>query len=113
MSFKIPALNLSGLRITHVQSSREQLAVTAVALAKTASCPDCAQSTSRVHSHYVRSLTDLPAGGAPVRLALQVRRFFCPTTDCPRKTFVEQIPNLTTPYAQHTLRFNELLALLG
>ncbi len=79
----------------------------------TALCPDCEQSATRVHSRYTRTLADLPQGGTPVRLVLQVRRFFCRSEACLRLTFVEQIPTVTARHAQHTVRLNETLTLLG
>ncbi len=81
--------------------------------APSASCPECAAEATGIHSTYTRSLTDLPWSGWAVRLHLRVRRFFCRTPTCPRITFVEQIPTLTRPYAQHTTRANDLLQGLG
>ena len=52
--------------------------------APTAPCPTCAQSATRMHSDYRRTLADLPWATLPVRLSLQVRRFFCDTPSCPR-----------------------------
>jgi transposase len=44
--------------------------------APTALCPTCAQSATRIHSDDRRTLADLPWATLPVRLSLQVRRFF-------------------------------------
>jgi transposase len=60
--------------------------------APTARCPLCQQPASRVHSHYTRTLHDLPAAGRPVQLRVRVRRFFCRTPQCPRWIFAERIP---------------------
>jgi hypothetical protein len=49
-------------------------------------------------------LWDLPLTGRPVRLHLQVRRFFCRAPDCPRAIFTERVPALTHPYAHRTAR---------
>src|SRR3712207_9293738 len=87
--------------------------VTARAVAAAAACPACAQRATRVHSRYTRTLADLPYGGTAVRLILQVRRFFCHSTTCPRRTFVEQIARVTTRHAQHTVRLNDIHTLLG
>jgi hypothetical protein len=48
-------------------------------------CPLCGQEAIRVHSHYHRTVADLPGGGLPVQLTLTVRRFFCDQPDCPRR----------------------------
>jgi transposase len=55
-----------------------------------------------VHSRYQRVLADLAIGGRPTLLRVRVRRFFCDNTACRRRTFVEQVPQLTTPYARRT-----------
>ncbi|MEV5778274.1 ISL3 family transposase [Streptomyces antimycoticus] len=62
------------------------------------SCPDCGVSSRRVHSRYGRQLDDRPVAGRPVLLRLTVRRFFCDTRNCPRRTFVEQIDGVSEPY---------------
>ena len=40
----------------------------------TATCPACAQPSTRVHGHYTRRLADLPCQRRPVRVCLEVRR---------------------------------------
>jgi hypothetical protein len=51
--------------------------------------------------------------GRRVRLSLQVRRFFCRTSTCPRCTFREQMPLLAAPCARRTQRLQALLVHLG
>lgn len=46
------------------------------------SCPRCEASTDRVHSHYQRTLADLPWGDWSVRLGLTVRKLFCDNPRC-------------------------------
>ena len=55
-----------------------------------------------MHSRYQRVLADPAIGGRPTLLHVRVRRFFCDNTDCDRRTFVEQVPGLTTPDARRT-----------
>jgi hypothetical protein len=55
-----------------------------------------------MHSRYQRVLADPAIGGRPTLLRMRVRRFFCDNTACDRRTFVEQVPELTTPYARRT-----------
>src|SRR6266511_3838237 len=90
-----------------------QLPITANAAAAQAVCPTCGQSSTRIHSTYLRQPRDLPWGGRPVQLLLRVRRFFCDTLSCPRTTFAEQVSGLTRPYAQRTLGLNAALQTLG
>jgi transposase len=77
-----------------------------------AACP-CQQVSHRVHSHYTRTLQDLPCGGKALRLLVQVHRFFCPNEQCPRHIFAERIPDLTHVYARRTTRCKEALAECG
>jgi transposase len=45
--------------------------------AEAACCPRCGQESARVHGGYARLVTDGAAGGRPVLIVLQVRRFRC------------------------------------
>jgi transposase len=76
-------------------------------------CPLCGRRTTRVHSRYVRKLSDLPWAGRTVRLTLHVRKFFCSASSCPRRIFTERLPSIAEPYAQKTIRLTELLRLVG
>ena len=76
-------------------------------------CPQCNRRASRVHSRYSRTLADLPWQGRTARLVVEVRRFFCGTTECPRKTFAERLPKVAAPYARITTRLNEIHRLVG
>jgi transposase len=79
----------------------------------TAVCPWCGQGASHVHSRYQRKPRDLPVSGRPVRLIIEVRRFFCDNACCPHTTFAEQLPSLLRPHAQCTLRLQSALQQLG
>src|SRR6476660_8874236 len=72
--------------------------------APSACCPVCQRESTHVHSHYLRSLWDLPVACLAVHLHLRVRRFFCDARDCPRRTFVERLAALMQPYAHRTTR---------
>jgi len=66
-----------------------------------------------VHSHYQRTVADLPWGGHTVRLHLHVRKFFCRQPTCSRRVFTERLPHLVHPYARRTARLDSLLSLLA
>jgi transposase len=70
----------------------------------TARCPVCDVGSKRIHSRYTRTLADLPWQGVPVRVRLQVRRFFCDTATCRRRIFTERLPGVVAPYARRTDR---------
>lgn len=42
-------------------------------------------------------------------LALRVRRFWCASSSCPRRTFAEQVPGLTRRHGQATERLRSAL----
>ncbi len=60
-------------------------------------CPRCQQRSFRIHSHYARTVADAPWAERPVRLRLQVRRFFCSARDCRHRIFTERLPSLAPP----------------
>src|SRR5829696_431391 len=56
-----------------------------------AHCPLCGSGSSRVHSRYLRTVSDLPWHGVSVKLDVHVRRFFCDETSCQRRIFCERL----------------------
>src|SRR5829696_9160167 len=74
-----------------------------------AKCPSCGHSSRRVHSHYTRTLADLPWSSTPVRLRLQVRKFFCDEPACERRIFAERLGGVARVRARGTDRRREAL----
>jgi transposase len=102
-------LDLPSFSIEHVTMAEGIIVVLVQSQTTSSSCPDCAQTSSRIHSRYRRTLTDLPCSGHMVRLVLQVSRFFCSHPECSRKTFAEPIPDLAERFARRTTRLKEVL----
>ena len=73
----------------------------------TVCCPLCGGLSDRIHSHYRRTLLDLPWQGNPVRIEITVRRFFCDNRACVRRIFTEPIPKVAARYARKTARLAE------
>jgi transposase len=69
-------------------------------------CPQCHCSSTRIHSYYQRKLSDLPWEGIPVRIQLDVRRFFCDTDECVQRIFTGRLPNTALHYARRTCRLS-------
>jgi transposase len=96
------------------QSSRDEtLTVLISSTEATAVCTCCGTTATHLHSQYQRRLSDLPVSGYPVKLLVEVRRFFCQAPSCPRKTFAEALVPLAQRYAQRTNRLQSSLQELG
>lgn len=104
--------DLSDLSIEQI-SVADVVTITVHAASATAACPCCGTISQRVHSHYTRTLHDLPASGRTVRLTVRVRRFLCQESTCQRKIFAERFPSLTLPRVKFTLRLQEALKEMG
>lgn len=72
-------------------------------------CPLCDGLTNRIHSHYERTLADLPCVHFRLKLILQVCKFFCPNAECRRRVFTERLPEIAAPWARKTVRFIQRL----
>jgi transposase len=79
----------------------------------TARCPLCTTPARRIHSHYERTLADLPWAQYRVRLRLRIHKWFCAKRHCRRRIFTERLPTITAPWARHTLRLAQRLVALG
>jgi transposase len=78
------------LIIEHVRIDDGGVAAAARSRDAGSACPNCGKLSRRVRSRYVRSLSDLPAHGRRVRIALTVRRFRCGNDICPQEIFAER-----------------------
>ncbi len=99
------------LPLTAAQGTVQQLApsagariIEAALTASTAACPRCGRPATRVQRRYWRTLADVPWQGIPVRVRLQVRRFWCDQRTCAQAIFTKQLPTLATRYARKTTR---------
>lgn len=67
----------------------------------------------RVHSRYVRTVTDLPWAGIRVRLQITVRRFFCDNAICSRHIFAERLGEALPAFARRTTRLTKALCTIA
>lgn len=51
---------------------------------KSAKCPGCGQTSSKIHSFYIRSFLDLPIQDKKTVYILKNRKFFCKNSCCAR-----------------------------
>ena len=101
--------DLPGFAIDQVIANEDTLHIQAHSLKTSEHCPDCQQLSSRIHSHYSRHPQDLPCTQHGVRLGLCVHRFRCANPTCPRRTFVERLPELVPLHARRTQRLTARL----
>jgi transposase len=73
-----------------------------------ASCPACGVRSVRVHSHYQRSIGDVPCLGRQLVLLVRIRRFRCVNAACRKRTFAERPAAIAQPGARHTNRLRTL-----
>jgi transposase len=78
-----------------------------------AECPLCHCSSHRVHSHYERTVKDLPLAQFTLVILLGVCKFFCLNDDCCRRIFSERLPAMVAPWARRTVRYTEKLKTMG
>ena len=89
-SFRFSSLIPHGLVVESVMRGEDTIVVTAGTSACCARCPLCHASSQRVHSRYIRRVTDLPCAGRSVRLHIITRRFRCDEPSCHRRIFAER-----------------------
>lgn len=80
---------------------------------RVARCPLCYCPTHRVHSHYERTLKDLPLAQFSLVILLVVGKFFCLNDSCERRIFSERLPSIVAPWARRTVRYTEKLKTMG
>jgi transposase len=97
------------LHVDALSFDGELLTISGSVRGSEAHCPVCDQTSRRVHSHYTRTLADLPWSGTPVRLRLQVRKFFCDEPACERRIFAERLGGVARVRARGTDRRREAL----
>jgi len=109
-----PTLALpNGLEVRGIEMRNEVLTITAVSTQMHPCCPLCSAPASRVHSCYCRQIADLPCGGQPVRLFVQVRKCFCEVPTCIRKIFTERLTPFVEPWARVTRRLSQIVQVIS
>ena len=78
-----------------------------------AECPLCHCASHRIHSHYERTLKDLPLAQFTLVVLLLVGKFFCLNDSCKRRIFSERLPHVVAPWARRTARYTEKLKTMG
>jgi transposase len=103
----------SGLAVTSITLTPKLIAIAASATPSSAECPACGTQSDRIHSHYVRTVADLPWQGRRVVLRVTVRRFRCRAAGCERTVFCERLPAVLTAHARTTDRMTAAHRAIG
>jgi hypothetical protein len=101
MSSRASESRLGNLEVGKVEDLENAVLITARSRAADAACRPCGLSSARVSSRY-RRRHDLAAGGRPVTIDLEVRRFFCGNPECELRTFAEQVPEVAQGHQHRT-----------
>ena len=103
-----------GLAVEGVASGEGAILITAKAVSATASCPLCKASSRRIHSRYVRRVSDLPCAGRGIRLNLVARRFRCEARHCRQRIFAERFADdIVAARSRRTARLDRIVHHLG
>lgn len=102
-----------GLVVDVVRLEAERVVILTRPRSSTAVCPLCQRPSRRLHSHYLRTLADLPCHGRRVVILLQARRWRCVTRGCARHIFTERLPEVVRPYGRRSERLGDLQRHLG
>jgi transposase len=105
--------HLAGLRVRRVEDVGDAVVISASCQAGSACCPRCGLESARVHGGYARLVTDGAAGGRPVLIVLQVRRFRCRNPACTAVTFAEQAAGVSERYRRRSVPLTAMLAGFG
>lgn len=97
-------------RLTHTAAG-----LTAVLQSRTvaAPCSACQVLSIHRHSHYRRTLQDLPWGRCAVQLQVILQKFRCRNVACLRRIFAEPIPAIAAPRVRRTATVSTLVEALG
>jgi transposase len=101
------------LHLEELVADADVITVVVTTRGDAACCPDCGVPSARLHSRKRRRLADLPWQGLAVCLDLQLRRFYCRTPTCARRTFTERVPTVVAPHARRTARLATVFAAIA
>jgi hypothetical protein len=106
-----PARSSPGFVVESAVCDSVTTLITVCPTSRASACPECGVSSHRIHSRYLRRVTDLPMAGREVRLA---RRFRCAAVSCRRRIFTERFNgSVLAPWARRTARLDHVVHHLG
>lgn len=103
----------TAVRLELIRPSSHDIMLVMRTTAQAVRCLGCQTPATRIHSRYVRQLSDLPWHGVAARIELHTRRFFCDREGCQKRIFCEPLASVVARYARHTMRLDKVLELMG
>lgn len=97
-----------GLELESLSVETGHVSICAGSGARRCICPVCGHGSSRIHSRYHRTVSDLPWHGIRVTFEIHARRFFCEEPACERRIFCERLPGVAAR-ARKTDRLEQAL----
>ncbi|HEO63998.1 MAG TPA: transposase [Candidatus Omnitrophica bacterium] len=88
--------NLKNVKKTEVQLLTSGIRIVAQKGERSAACPYCGQVSDKVYEHRKQLILDKPSNDKKVEIELNKRRFVCVNSECPAKTFTENIEGLSS-----------------
>ncbi len=113
MSRRILPLIPAYLSVVQVLPALDRVTIITVPKPSHSACPLCGGVSVQVHSHYNRTLADLPWQGRAVRIQVRARRFRCAQSGCTRRIFTERLPVVAPPWARRTGRLGSIQRHIG
>jgi len=113
LSRRVLPLIPAGLSVAQVLPAPDRVTIVTAPTPSQSACPLCGGLSGRVHSHYTRTLADLPWSGRAVAVQVRARRFRCTSAGCPRQIFTERLPEVVCPRARRTVRLGDAQRHIG
>ena len=113
MSRHLLPLIPAALEVVQVLPAPDRITILTAPKPSSSACPLCGGVSSRVHSHYNRTLADLPWQGRAVTVQVRARRFRCATAGCLRQVFAERLPGVAQSWARRTARLGNIQRHIG
>jgi len=103
----------AALQVMQILPAPDRITILTAPKPSGSACPLCGAVSSRVHSHYTRTLADLPWQGRAVTVQVRARRFRCGRAGCPRQVFAERLPDVAPSWARRTARLGGIQRHIG
>ena len=110
---QLSTLFSSDLSIDDIMVEGSNAIIKMVSTKSECTCPNCKQTSSRIHSQYQRIIKELSIINKKVIIYFQTRKFFCDNLSCNTRIFTERFKTLIKPYARKTDRLSKHLEFLG